>query len=160
MEQLIGSTKISIVRASIEDLPELGRLFEAYRTFYLKEPDLEKATAFLRQRIENHESVVFLALSATGQGLGFTQLYPLFSSLRMRKIWLLNDLYVDDRQRGKGIGIQLLEKAKELAKQTNAAGLILETEKGNLVGNTLYPKMGFKLDIEHNHYRWDAPTSF
>jgi GNAT superfamily N-acetyltransferase len=82
-------------------------------------------------------------------------LYPLFSSTRMKRLWLLNDLFVDKEYRGKGVSKQLIAAAKELCKQTNACGLVLETAKKNIVGNDLYPKVGFSLDKEHNYYSWD-----
>ena len=87
--------------------------------------------------------------------VGFVQLYPIFSSTRMQRLWLLNDLYVEKIYKGKGISKQLIEISKSLCKQTNACGLILETAKTNIVGNELYPKVGFSLDKEHNYYFWD-----
>jgi hypothetical protein len=73
----------------------------------------------------------------------------------MKKLWLLNDLYVDVYNRNKGYSIQLITKAKELCRLTHACGIILETSKENTVGNSLYPKTGFRLDNEHNYYNWD-----
>ena len=73
----------------------------------------------------------------------------------MKKLWLLNDLYVEENYRGKGYSVALINKAKELCKETKACGLILETSKENTVGNKLYPKTGFSLDTEHNYYSWD-----
>ena len=32
---------------------------------------------------------------------------------------------------------------------------ILETAKENLIGNNLYIKTGFALDVDHNFYSWD-----
>ena len=87
---------------------------------------------------------------------GFVQLYPLFSSTRMKKLWLLNDLFVNSKFRKKGVSIGLIEKAKELVIKSNACGMFLETEKSNLVGNNLYPKTGFALNKDSNFYEWSA----
>ena len=73
----------------------------------------------------------------------------------MQRLWLLNDLFVAYEYRGNGISKKLIEAAKEHCKHTNASGLILETAKTNIVGNELYPKVGFSLDEEHNYYSWD-----
>ena len=81
-------------------------------------------------------------------------MYPLFSSTRMKKFWLLNDLFVNSNHRGKGVSIGLIEKAKQLVKETNACGMSLETEKSNLIGNNLYPKTGFELNESCNFYEW------
>ena len=149
---------MSIIRANACDLPVLVPLFEAYRQFYRREPDPAGAMAFLRQRLEKEDSVIFLTLLEDGTAAGFTQLYPLFSSVRMRKLWLLNDLFVDEAYRGRRLSLGLIEQAKRLAQATGAAGLILETEKGNAIGNQLYPRTGF-LRSEQNYYHWDCPTS-
>ena len=73
----------------------------------------------------------------------------------MNKLWLLNDLFVSEKFRGKGVSVLLIEEAKKLCKKTNACGLILETAKTNEIGNSLYPKTGFLLDLEHNYYSWE-----
>jgi GNAT superfamily N-acetyltransferase len=86
--------------------------------------------------------------------VGFIQLYPLFSSTRLRRLWLLNDLFVDPKYRGLKASVILIDRAKQLVKQTNAAGLVLETAKSNAIGNTLYLKTNFVLDEDHNYYRW------
>jgi GNAT superfamily N-acetyltransferase len=142
-------------KATMADLIQLTDLFDQYRVFYKKESDREAAKTFLKDRIENADSTIFVDEQAAGVLSGFTQLYPLFSSTRMKKLWLLNDLYVNSAFRGKGISVALIEKAKELARQTSAAGLMLETAKTNEIGNKLYPKTGFELDSEHNVYSWD-----
>jgi len=146
---------IEIKKATLEHLAELVNAFEAYRVWYRKEADLPKATEFLKERIENNESVIFLALEQN-KVLGFTQLYPLFSSTRMKRLWLLNDLFVHPEHRGKGISKSLINEAKELCKQTNGCGVMLETEKNNDIGNNLYPATEFKLNTEHNFYEWSC----
>ncbi|WP_428979912.1 GNAT family N-acetyltransferase [Elizabethkingia anophelis] len=103
--------------------------------------------------MNNNESVIYIA-EADGETIGFTQLYPLFSSTRMKKLWLLNDLYVEEEYRQKGISIALIDKAKELCRETGACQLSLETSKTNMVGNNLYPKTDFQLDTEANFYYW------
>jgi GNAT superfamily N-acetyltransferase len=145
-----------IRKATIADLTQLADLFDQYRVFYKKESDMEAAKIFLKERIESGDSMIFVNEQETGILSGFTQLYPLFSSTRMKKLWLLNDLYVNLAFRGKGISVALINKAKELARKTSAAGLMLETAKTNEIGNNLYPKTGFELDSEHNVYSWDC----
>lgn len=143
-----------ILTATLTHVAELAKLFEAYRLFYQKEPDLAQATAFLQARIIQNESIIFIATDTAGRQVGFTQLYPLFSSTRMQKLWLLNDLFVLPEMRGKGISVALIERAKQHCQETLACGLILETAKDNAVGNQLYPKTGFELDTDYNHYVW------
>lgn len=141
-------------KATEKDLDQVSELFNAYRVFYRKEPDLENVKIFLRERIKNNDSELFVA-EEEKELLGFVQLYPLFSSTRMKKLWLLNDLFVNPKKRGKGISIGLIERAKQLVKETNACGLVLETEKSNIIGNNLYPKTEFELNESSNFYEWN-----
>ena len=145
-----------IQKAKESDVGELSNLFNFYRTFYNKNSDIETAKSFLSERIQEKESVIFIA-TIENKIVGFTQLYPLFSSLSMKRSWLLNDLYILEEYRGKGISKQLIESAKQLAKETNAAGIMLETEKTNTVGNKLYPSSGFVLYDKNNFYWWQNP---
>lgn len=147
---------MKIRKATINDITELSILFDAYRVFYEKESNLKEAEIFLSERINNNESKIFIAESESKNIVGFVQLYPIFSSTRMKKLWLLNDLYVDETYRNKGISIALIDVAKKLCITSNSCGMILETEKTNVVGNKLYPKTDFKLDLEHNYYAWSC----
>jgi GNAT superfamily N-acetyltransferase len=146
---------IRIEQATIDHLDRLAILFDQYRVFYEKQSDMKAATEFLRQRIEANESVIFVSFDEANVMTGFTQLYPLFSSTRMKRLWLLNDLFVDVAFRGKGFSVALIERAKEHCRQTGGCGLILETAKSNTMGNKLYPRAGFTLDSDHNYYSWD-----
>ncbi len=138
-----------------EDINELSILFDNYRVFYEKESDIKGSEIFLLERIRNNESEIFIAENDKKELVGFVQLYPIFSSTRMKKLWLLNDLFVDENYRGQGVSVLLIDEAKKLCKESYACGLILETAKSNVVGNKLYPKTGFSLDLEHNYYSWD-----
>lgn len=142
-------------KISIADIENVSKLFDEYRIFYEKKSDQEGAKKFLLERIENKESEIFVAESDENELAGFVQLYPVFSSTRMKRLWLLNDLYVNKNYRGHGISVLLIDEAKKLCRETNACGLVLETAKSNGIGNSLYPKTGFSLDMEHNYYSWD-----
>lgn len=148
---------ITIIQANWTHSKELATLFDEYRVFYGQKSDLIRAENFLAGRIDKEESVIFAAQSE-GKIIGFTQLYPLFSSVSMQRSWLLNDLFVGKSQRGKGISKLLIDAAKKHAVQTNAKGLTLETEKGNVIGNKLYPSVGFTLNEERNYYSWTVES--
>jgi GNAT superfamily N-acetyltransferase len=144
-----------IRNATKEDLKKLVILFDKYRIFYECSSDIKIAGKFISERLEQNDSVIFIAESKTGDLVGFVQLYPIFSSTKMKRLWLLNDLFVEKVHRGKGIFKQLIEDAKKLCVETGACGLLLETAKTNLIGNALYPATGFVLDTEHNYYTWN-----
>ncbi|CDF80985.1 N-acetyltransferase GCN5 [Formosa agariphila KMM 3901] len=138
-----------------EDVKSVAELFDAYRVFYEKESDLKGAEKFLSERLKRRDSEIFVAENESQKLVGFVQLYPLFSSTRMEKLWLLNDLFVTSDFRGQGVSVNLIEKAKQLVVKTHACGMFLETSKSNIVGNKLYPKTGFKLNEDSNYYEWN-----
>ncbi|MGH8225223.1 MAG: GNAT family N-acetyltransferase [Gammaproteobacteria bacterium] len=134
---------LEINRATIGQLDALASLFNAYRVFYGRKPDLDGARAFLEARLQHEESVIFLA-ELDSQPAGFTQLYPLFSSVNMSRIWLLNDLYVAESARRHGVADALLDAARKHGEQTGASGLMLETAEDNRPAQTLYERKGWK----------------
>lgn len=142
-------------KVTIEDLNPISELFNAYRVFYKKENDVTAGKEFISDRIINNDSEIFIAENSDNEIIGFVQLYSLFSSTRMKKLWLLNDLFVDPKYRGKGVSVGLIDKAKELVIKTKACGMFLETEKTNIIGNNLYPKTGFKQNEGSNFYQWN-----
>ena len=147
--------KNNIRKASQEDLVQLSQLFDEYRMFYHKTSDLSGAQQFLSERIEKNDSEIFVA-EDEGELVGFVQLYPLFSSTRMKRYWLLNDLYINPNSRGKGFSKALIDEAKELCTTSNSCGMYLVTSKENMIGNQLYPSAGFKKYDEVNFYEWEV----
>jgi ribosomal protein S18 acetylase RimI-like enzyme len=146
---------MTIRKAEITDLPQLAVLFNAYRIFYQQEPNLNSAARFLTERILQQDSTIYIALLGEKMA-GFIQLYPVFSSVRMKRLFLLNDLFVAEEFRGRGISIALIDKAKELCLSSGACGFMLETTKDNAIANILYQKIGLELDTAHNIYSWNA----
>ncbi len=148
---------IEIKEATVEDVNTLAPLFDAYRVFYEQQSDVEGAKQFLKDRLINQESYILLALE-NDSGIGFTQIYPLFSSVSMQQLHVLNDLFVLAESRGKGVAGQLLEKAKDYAIQHGSKGLSLETHKDNPAQN-LYERLGWEKDEEYLHYFWSSKTA-
>lgn len=132
-----------IRRATVDDVELVAPLFDAYRRFYSQPGDLPRARSFLRERLQQGESVVLLA-ELDGAVAGFTQLYPMFSSVRTARLWILNDLYVDERARRKGVAQALLDAAAEFARARGGAGLMLETARDNAPARALYLAAGWQ----------------
>ena len=103
-------------QATINNLDELVPLFDAYRQFYSKKSDVKAAEEFLEARIVNDESVIFLVYNKEEKAVGFVQLFPSFSSTRMKRFWILNDLFVSPEFRGQGFSRELIEEAISLCR--------------------------------------------
>lgn len=138
--------RFSIRPATLADLDTVVPLFDGYRQFYGKPADLARARDFLMERLDQHESLILLALDEQDAGLGFTQLYPLFSSVRLVRTWLLNDLFVAAQARRHGVAAALLTAAAEQARALGAASLSLSTARDNAAAQALYESMGWQRD--------------
>ena len=161
---------LEIVRARVEDVEAVVPLFDAYLQFYKLPSNEEAARRFLHARLLKGEAVIFLALEESpagepaarphksGEGnparaaLGFTLLYPTWSSLSMKPWWNLNDLYVVPAARQRGVARALMLRARRLAEQTGASGLGLETAKDNFAAQKLYEQLGWLREEEFFRY--------
>jgi len=136
---------IEIIKINNTQAHLVYELFNQYRIFYKQQPDVESAKKFIDARVNNNESVIFVALDDNkSKPVGFTQLYPNYSSVRAIKNWTLNDLYVDKDYRKHGIGEKLIKTAMEFAKSDNAKFVELSTAVDNYTAQSVYEKIGFK----------------
>jgi GNAT superfamily N-acetyltransferase len=136
---------VTVRQATVADLDQLAFLFDQYRQFYRRPTDPDGARRFLLDRFANCQSVIFLAC-AGGVAVGFTQLYPSFSSASMARIFVLNDLFVSPEARARGTGTALLEAAAEYGRRVGAVRLVLSTELSNTAAQQLYEKTGWHRD--------------
>jgi GNAT superfamily N-acetyltransferase len=149
---------IAIQQATVRDLDELAPLFDAYRQFYGQRSDIPAARAFLLHRFSHSESVIFIAIHDR-KAVGFTQLYPSFSSISLARIYVLSDLFVTSTVRKKGTGRKLLEAAVDFGRLVGACQLTLETAKTNLTAQSLYESCGWTRDTEFYVYQITLPST-
>ena len=143
---------IKITLANESHLDELARLFNLYRIFYEQKDDLDRAYDFIKARLVNQQSIVFVAEDDPDQLSGFVQLYPSFCSVTTIPILILYDLYVDQNHRGKGIGRLLMNQASKHAKDNGFKRLELSTAITNVIGQSLYESLNYQRDKDFYHY--------
>jgi GNAT superfamily N-acetyltransferase len=147
---------IAIQQATARDLDQLAPLFDAYRQFYGQRSDAPAARAFLLDRFRHSESVIFIATDDR-KAIGFTQLYPSFSSISLARIYVLSDLFVVSEVRKQGAGRKLLEAAVDFGRLVGAYQLTLETARTNLTAQSLYEASGWTRDTEFFVYQTTLP---
>ncbi len=128
--------------ATLDDLDAVAPLFADYRAFYAQPHDVAIARDFLQARLSRRESTVILA-HLGGVPAGFTQLYPLFSSVRAARTFLLNDLFVAAHARRQGVAQALLSAAAAFGRTEGAIRLELETMPDNHAAQALYRAEGW-----------------
>lgn len=143
-----------IVKATLEHLDLLTPLFVKYREFYGELPYPDSSRAFLEKRLSRDESVIYLALAADDDKklLGFCQLYPSYSSLSLKRVWILNDIYVAEDARRQLVADHLMRTAKKMAKDTQAVRMRVSTSSNNDVAQKVYESIGFREDTQFKNY--------
>ena len=144
---------IIVRQAVLHDIEALVPLFDSYRQFYGRESNLDGAREFLLARFNHGESTLFIAQEA-GSGIGFAQLYPSFSSASLARTFILNDLFVRENYRGKGVGRLLIAAAVDFAKSLDAARVTLSTGVTNGPAQALYDSYGWKRDEQFIVYHY------
>mgnify|MGYP003575241794 FL=1 len=144
-------SKPAIRQATIQDLPHIVPVFDFYREYFKQQKDPVLVERFLFEKFEHRESVIFIA-QKQDEVIGFAQLYPLFSSLTLQRVWLLNDFFITEEFRGSGVGTQLFATVKEFTLLTKSKGIELSVEHTNKKAWTFWEKQGFKQDEEFRYY--------
>ena len=144
--------ELVIRQATVSDLDGLIPLFDGYRQFYRQASQPDRVRKFLLDRFEHNQSVIFIAVK-DGNAIGFTQLYPSFSSGALARIFILNDLFVDPNARHVGAGGALLRAAAEYGRRLGALRLVLSTEVTNMPAQSLYEKLGWKRNTDFYTYQ-------
>jgi GNAT superfamily N-acetyltransferase len=141
-----------IRKATAADAALVAPLFDAYRQFYGKPAEPELSLRFIGERLACGDSTVFVAIDDSGQALGFTQLYPSFSSVSAGRIFILNDLFVAPQGRGAGIGRALLDAAAAFGREQGALRLSLSTARTNTTAQGLYESLDWVRDEAYYQY--------
>jgi len=143
-----------IIKATLEHLDLLAPLFIKYREFYGELPYPDSSREFLEKRLTRDESVIYLAMPIDDDKkvLGFCQLYPSYSSLSLKRVWILNDSYVAEDARRQLVADHLMRAAKKMAKDTQAVRMRVSTSANNQVAQKVYESIGFREDTQFKNY--------
>lgn len=149
----LSMSTIAVRQAVLSDLDALVFLFDRYRQFYGRTSDIAAAREFLSARFNHGESALFIAFDE-GAPVGFVQLYPSFSSVSLARIFILNDIFVSDQCRKKGVGSRLIETATGYASALGAVRLSLSTAATNQTAQAVYESTGWKRDEQFFYYQF------
>ncbi|TXI96928.1 MAG: GNAT family N-acetyltransferase [Neisseriales bacterium] len=141
--------------ATSADAGQVARLFDLYRCFYGRESNLNESAGFISERLKNKDSVIFIVETTDGTLAGFTQLYPIFSSLSAKKAWVLNDLFVCHEFRSQGVASKLIQQSLAFCKNAGAEWVSLQTATDNFTAQKLYQRLGFIQDTQFLNYYYN-----
>lgn len=145
-------TAPALTPIGLDDIEELLPLFLGYRVFYKREPLPEESRAYLRARFGAGDYVGFLA-RLDGKAVGFAILSATFSSGVMKRIWLLNDIFVEPSVRKTGVGAALMKRVEAFGRETGAGRLDLFTAQDNRTAQSVYERAGWVRDTTFFRYQ-------
>jgi len=135
---------MEIIQIKVDNADLVYTLFDHYRLFYKQNLNPSASRQFINQRLQKGQAIIFLARDAEhDENLGYTLLYPKFSSASLRKNWVLNDLFVAEDHRRRGIAEALIKKGVEFALTTGASFVQLATAHDNYIAQSVYERLGF-----------------
>ena len=118
-------------------------LIAAYQRFYEAEDiDEDRNRAFFRRFLAPSEVGMLLGAREGGEIVGYACLYWHFSSTQAVETVLMNDLFVTERARGRGVGRALIEAGATVARERGAAQLQWATAPSNIAAQRLYDSTG------------------
>jgi GNAT superfamily N-acetyltransferase len=130
--------------ATIEDIPALMALYRGYFDFYESDPDDADVEVFLREIIALPEDEAYLLVATDDEGkvVGFANNAWKWSSLRGKKIVLLDDLFVHPDARGGGYADALIEAVADVARSHGAPNILWYTAHDNVRAQAVYDRVG------------------
>ncbi len=141
--------EVEIAPVTDAQFEELLPLIAAYQRFYeVDDIDEERNRVFFRRFLAPSEDGMLLGAREDGRFAGYACLYWHFSSLRATESVLMNDLYVEADQRGRGVGRALIEASAAVAREHGAALLEWQTDPDNHTAQRLYDTTGARRSDE------------
>ena len=135
---------MEIREATVEDIPALMPLFRGYFDFYESDPDDADVEVLLREVIALPETEAYLLVATDdeGQVVGFANNDWKWSSLRGKKIVLMDDLFVHPDARGGGYADALIKAVADVARKHGAPNILWYTAQDNVRAQTVYNRVG------------------
>jgi len=137
-----GKQEIEIVGPA--DVAELLPLMRAYCDFYEVAPSDQSLLALSQALIADpeREGVQLLAREGGGEAVGFATLYWSWSTARAGRLGVMNDLFVLERARGRGLAEKLVGACVEQCRRRGALALEWETALDNARAQAVYDRLG------------------
>jgi GNAT superfamily N-acetyltransferase len=134
---------LQIAPVEAGEFERLLPLIAAYQRFYrVDDIDEERNRTFFRRFLAPSEDGMLLGARDGGELLGYACLYWHFSSLSASESVLMNDLFVAESARGRGVGGALIEASAAIARERGAVHLEWATAPDNLTAQRLYDSTG------------------
>lgn len=118
-------------------------MIAAYQEFYeVDDIRTSRNRSFFRRFISPSDRGLLIGAWQGDALVGYVCLYWHFSSTRAVETVLMNDLYVDEQARGRGVGRALIEASAAVARERGAPHLEWSTRPDNLTAQRLYDGTG------------------
>ncbi len=143
----------TIRQGKAADIPALFRLIKELAEFEKAPHMVSNSEAQLQEDFMEHFSFEFLVAEVEQKVIGISLYYPRYSTWNGR-CYYLEDLYVQPRFRGSGIGETLLRATAQAAKDAGATRLDWQVLDWNTEATRFYERVGAKVEKEWWNCKW------
>ena len=141
---------LEIQKLSLKNLTDMNDMFSLYQEFYEideKNIDKESNINFFKEILKNYNSGKMFVSYIDWKPVGMITLYYTYSSLSKQKVWILNDLYLLDKYRGKWYWKEMIKYSMNFFKEQWIKKMTLETHTDNIWAQKLYDSLGWEWEI-------------
>ncbi|RKF20293.1 GNAT family N-acetyltransferase [Alginatibacterium sediminis] len=134
-----------LIHASLEHLPELKPLVQAFHHFesiVISDDILEKVLQQLLDNTQEHGDVWLVEYEQ--QFVGYMAVCYSYSIEFGGKCGFIDEFYINEKARGKGLGSSVLTMIRQQVKLAPLKRLMLEVDKNNMRAKNTYIKAGFR----------------
>ena len=156
MSDTTEAPPLTITPATLDDEPVL---LELMREFYAHEGlafGRAGALEALRTLMANPALGRVWLFRVGDDVVGYTAVTVCYSLEFVGRVALVDELYVREGWRGRGIGTRALDMVAEGCRELGVAAVRLEVDTTNTRAMALYQRMGFELQERHMMSRWIA----
>ncbi len=136
-------TELRITPIAEDEFEALIPMIAAYQGFYeVEDISEDRNREFFRRFLSPSEDGMLIGAWHGDRLVGYACLYWHFSSTRAVGTVLMNDLYVEARSRGEGVGRALIDAAADVARERGSPILEWSTAPDNATAQRLYDSTG------------------
>ncbi|MEM7341862.1 MAG: GNAT family N-acetyltransferase [Actinomycetota bacterium] len=136
--------------AEVSDYADVARCMAAFRDFLGDDTPTESQLAVGAYHALANDLAEYLLVGEPAHS--YVQLRYVWSAWHLKDLCWVEDVFVDARHRGKGVGYVLMQAAIDRASQRGCHRLQLDANERNEAGAALYANIGFT----HTSAWWDG----
>src|SRR5215203_4518791 len=147
---------IRIEKAAPENIPQIIALMREFAEYEKLLEFFEVTEERLRTALFGDEKVAdaIVAFDADGTALAYAVFFPNFATFRGQRGIYLEDIFITERARGRGLGEMMLRYIAKIAGERGFERIDFQVLKWNTPAIEFYERLGAHRDDEERHFKF------